>query len=53
MAWSSRLAHGLTIPDVAAGGTAVGVLAKLTNCTGSNRPSQDMKQVIDEQGGGI
>jgi hypothetical protein len=40
------------IPEAPFGLTALSVPAKLTNCAGSDRPSQDMNQVIDEQGGG-
>ena len=47
-------ASSVVLKSVPAGCTAVGVPAKLTNCAGSDRPSQDMNQVIDEQtGGGI
>src|SRR5665213_685612 len=46
----SRVGAGsVVLKSVPPGCTAVGVPAKLTNCAGSDRPSQDMNQVIDEQ----
>src|SRR5215475_3973 len=45
-------ASSVVLQSVPPGCTAVGVPAKLTNCAGSDRPSQDMNQVIDEQGAG-
>lgn len=42
-------ASSVVLKSVPPGCTAVGVPAKLTNCAGSERPSQDMNQVIDEQ----
>jgi serine acetyltransferase len=33
--------------------SVVGVPAKLSNCAGADRPSQEMNQVVDDQGGGI
>jgi len=46
-------ASSVVLQSVPPGCTAVGVPAKLTNCAGSDRPSQDMNQVIDETGAGI
>ena len=46
-------ASSVVLKSVPPGCTAVGVPAKLVNCAGSERPSQDMNQVIDEAGGGI
>jgi serine O-acetyltransferase len=46
----SRVGAGsVVLKSVPPGCTAVGVPAKLTNCAGSDRPSQDMNQLIDEQ----
>jgi serine O-acetyltransferase len=46
----SRVGAGsVVLRAVPPGCTAVGVPAKLTNCAGSDRPSQEMNQVIDEQ----
>jgi serine O-acetyltransferase len=42
-------ASSVVLKDVPPGCTAVGVPAKLVNCTGSERPSQEMNQIIDEQ----
>jgi serine O-acetyltransferase len=41
------------LKSVPPGCTAVGVPAKLSNCAGAERPSQEMNQVIDETGSGI
>ena len=41
-------ASSVVLQSVPPGCTAVGVPAKLTNCAGSDRPSQDMNQVIEE-----
>ena len=46
-------ASSVVLKSVPPGCTAVGVPAKLVNCAGSERPSQDMNQVIDEFGAGI
>ena len=46
-------ASSVVLQSVPPGCTAVGVPAKLTNCAGSERPSQDMNQVIEERDGGI
>ena len=46
-------ASSVVLHSVPPGCTAVGVPAKLVNCAGSDRPSQDMNQVIDEAGAGI
>ena len=46
----SRVGAGsVVLRAVPPGCTAVGVPAKLTNCAGSDRPSQEMNQFIDEQ----
>jgi len=46
----SRVGAGsVVLKDVPPGCTAVGVPAKLINCTGVARPSQEMNQMIDEQ----
>ena len=46
----SRVGAGsVVLHPVPPGCTAVGVPAKLTNCAGSDRPSQEMNQFIDEQ----
>ena len=46
----SRVGAGsVVLHAVPPGCTAVGVPAKLTNCAGSDRPSQEMNQFIDEQ----
>jgi serine O-acetyltransferase len=46
----SRVGAGsVVLKSVPAGCTAVGVPAKLVNCAGSERPSQEMNQIIDEQ----
>jgi serine O-acetyltransferase len=46
----SRVGAGsVVLKPVPPGCTAVGVPAKLVNCTGSNRPSQEMNHLIDEQ----
>jgi serine O-acetyltransferase len=42
-------ASSVVLKSVPAGCTAVGVPAKLVNCAGAERPSQDMNQIIDEQ----
>src|ERR1700744_6012632 len=42
-------ASSVVLKDVPAGCTAVGVPAKLVNCSGAERPSQEMNQIIDEQ----
>jgi serine O-acetyltransferase len=50
----SRVGAGsVVLKSVPPGCTAVGVPAKLTHCAGSDRPSQDMNQVIDDEGAGI
>jgi serine O-acetyltransferase len=46
-------ASSVVLQSVPAGCTAVGVPAKLVNCAGSERPSQDMNQVIDDSGSNI
>jgi serine O-acetyltransferase len=46
----SRVGAGsVVLKSVPAGCTAVGVPAKLINCAGVARPSQEMNQMIDEQ----
>jgi serine O-acetyltransferase len=46
----SRVGAGsVVLRNVPSGCTAVGVPAKLVNCTGSERPSHEMDQIIDEQ----
>jgi serine O-acetyltransferase len=46
----SRVGAGsVVLKSIPAGCTAVGVPAKLVNCAGSERPSQEMNQIIDEQ----
>jgi serine O-acetyltransferase len=46
----SRIGAGsVVLKSVPAGCTAVGVPAKLVSCVGSERPSHDMNQLIDEQ----
>jgi serine O-acetyltransferase len=46
----SRVGAGsVVLKSVPPGCTAVGVPAKLVNCAGSERPSQEMNQIIDEQ----
>lgn len=46
----SRVGAGsVVLKSVPAGCTAVGVPAKIVNCAGSERPSHDMNQLIDEQ----
>jgi serine O-acetyltransferase len=46
----SRVGAGsVVLKAVPAGCTAVGVPAKLINCAGSSRPSQEMDHLIDEQ----
>jgi serine O-acetyltransferase len=46
----SRIGAGsVVLKSVPAGCTAVGVPAKLVNCAGVERPSQEMNQIIDEQ----
>ncbi len=46
----SRIGAGsVVLKPVPAGCTAVGVPAKLVNCAGVDRPSQEMNQIIDEQ----
>lgn len=46
----SRIGAGsVVLQAVPAGCTAVGVPAKLVNCAGARRPSQEMNQIIDEQ----
>ena len=42
-------ASSVVLKSVPPGCTAVGVPAKLVNCTGGERPSQEMNQIIDEQ----
>jgi len=42
-------AGSVVLKSVPAGCTAVGVPAKLVNCAGVVRPSQEMNQIIDEQ----
>ena len=44
-------ASSVVLKSVPAGCTAVGVPARLVNCAGSDRPSQDMNQFIDETDG--
>ncbi len=46
-------ASSVVLKSVPPGCTAVGVPAKLSNCAGADRPSQEMNQVIDEAGAGI
>src|SRR5579862_913725 len=46
-------ASSVVLTSVPPGCTAVGVPARLINCAGAERPSQEMNQVIDETGGGI
>ena len=46
-------ASSVVLHSVPPGCTAVGVPAKLINCAGADRPSQEMNQVIDEAGAGI
>jgi serine O-acetyltransferase len=44
----SRVGAGsVVLKNVPPGCTAVGVPAKLTNCAGADRPSQEMNQIID------
>ena len=46
----SRVGAGsVVLKSVPPGCTAVGVPAKLVHCAGSERPSQEMNQIIDEQ----
>jgi len=46
----SRIGAGsVVLKPVPAGCTAVGVPAKLINCAGVGRPSQEINQIIDEQ----
>jgi serine O-acetyltransferase len=46
----SRVGAGsVVLKSIPAGCTAVGVPAKLVNCAGVERPSQEMDQMIDEQ----
>jgi serine O-acetyltransferase len=46
----SRIGAGsVVLRSIPAGCTAVGVPAKLVNCAGVQRPSQEMDQMIDEQ----
>jgi serine O-acetyltransferase len=46
----SRVGAGsVVLKSIPAGCTAVGVPAKLVNCSGVERPSQEMDQMIDEQ----
>ena len=46
----SRIGAGsVVLKSIPAGCTAVGVPAKLVNCAGAERPSQEMNQIIDEQ----
>jgi serine O-acetyltransferase len=46
----SRIGAGsVVLKPVPPGCTAVGVPAKLVNCAGVSRPSQEMNQIIDEQ----
>jgi serine O-acetyltransferase len=48
----SRIGAGsVVLKSVPAHCTAVGVPAKLVNCSGCDRPSQEMDQFIDEMGG--
>jgi len=46
-------ASSVVLTSVPPGCTAVGVPARLINCAGADRPSQEMNQVIDETGAGI
>ena len=47
----SRIGAGsVVLKSVPAHCTAVGVPAKLVNCAGSERPSQDMNQLIEDDG---
>ncbi|MBV9330240.1 MAG: serine O-acetyltransferase [Alphaproteobacteria bacterium] len=47
----SRVGAGsVVLKPVPAGCTAVGVPSKLVNCAGSKNPSQDMNQLIEENG---
>jgi serine O-acetyltransferase len=46
-------ASSVVLKSVPPGCTAVGVPAKLVNCAGCDRPSQEMNQVIDESEFGI
>lgn len=49
----SRVGAGsVVLKSVPPGCTAVGVPAHLTNCAGSDRPSQEMNQVIDDDQSG-
>jgi serine O-acetyltransferase len=46
----SRVGAGsVVLKSIPAGCTAVGVPAKLVHCTGAERPSHEMNQMIDEQ----
>jgi len=46
----SRVGAGsVVLKSIPAGCTAVGVPARLVNCAGAARPSQEMNQMIDEQ----
>ena len=46
----SRVGAGsVVLKSIPAGCTAVGVPARLVNCARSERPSQEMNQIIDEQ----
>jgi serine O-acetyltransferase len=46
----SRVGAGsVVLKSIPAGCTAVGVPAKLVNCAGGGRPSQEMNHLIDEQ----
>jgi serine O-acetyltransferase len=48
----SRIGAGsVVLKSVPAHCTAVGVPAKLVNCSGCDRPSQEMDQFIDEMDG--
>ncbi len=48
----SRVGAGsVVLKSVPAGCTAVGIPAKLVNCTGPQRPSHEMNHLIDEQDG--
>ena len=47
----SRIGAGsVVLKSVPAGCTAVGVPAKLVNCSGPQRPSQEMDQLIEDEG---
>jgi serine O-acetyltransferase len=47
----SRIGAGsVVLKSIPAHCTAVGVPAKLVNCAGSERPSQEMNQLIEDDG---